>query len=420
MGAVRRPGSAAMQPLFIVMPPAAPPPPPPPAPPAAAPVPPAAPRPLWEHLETFRLAHVVRRKKRTQEEYTKALAAFLRFLAGKPADVALGSRPDTSLADDTPRQFLRWLTVTPISFGKRKLPESFSEEAIRCYLSFLWQRETGAQRRENTNHRLWRHIDPFFQFLNARLGNRLLPVPPEELPRYDAPTPIVPGKEEIADWMRDELSSATPPEAWTKKHRFAPTRLQRMHVVQIQAVIYLTGMRCEEAFVALYEDLEDNWLLVRPGKTNRPRVIYVPDQAVAIIRSMHAAGAKLLLNWPYSYCTYHKYVQGCTSRERFQPHEDRQQGLRQKLATYLRRRNRDAEVYQLGHGKTDVVQQSYADCLRPLPKLMEKRRLPELGVPWFQWPEATKGSRVLPRRLLKLRDEIRDQLRRDRRLQAGE
>ena len=72
--------------------------------------------------------------------------------------------------------------------------------------------------------------------------------------------------------------------------------------------------------------------------------------------------------------------------------------MRRKLSTWMHRRDPVSEAAQLGHG-SGVVFRNYLDYLRPLPKLLEKYRLPDLGMEGFTWPPAVHAKVRRPDRL---------------------
>jgi len=314
------------------------------------------------------------------------------------------------LADDTPAKFLEWLRNTPIAPRMTKtLPRTFTASGVSFF--FRWpprRKKAKGLRVEQTVGRYWRHVSPFFEF--AGLSTALHKRGPGHRPNLDLPPALVPMRTTILNWWLDTLTATSMP-AKTKR-RLPPTACQRRCVTLIQGLIYLTGMRIEEALTALRSDLEGHWLLVRESKTHKPRIIYLSSQALGIVAALHAArrqgtlfdlgedcGArKYLAGWGQTLSTYHTLVRDCQSPERHNPAEKRHQSMRRKLSTWMHRRDPVSESAQLGHG-SGVVFTNYLDYLRPLPKLLEKYRLPEIDVAGWAWPPALAVKVRRPDRL---------------------
>jgi hypothetical protein len=357
------------------------------------------------------------RKPRTVDEYRKTLWYIFEFVS---CDC-----PARELGSDTAQRFLDWLTDTPIAPRKSKtLPERFSPQSVAAFFAWPPRRtKTETLRQEVTILRYWHQSKPFFDFLGLPTH-----LDRDQRPSAELPPPAVPGQQAIAAWWRDMLTASSMPESSARKRRFLPQPAERRRVVLIQAFLYLTGLRMEEALIALRADVEGHWLLVRPGKTNMAGIIYLNRQALGIVAALHAdrqlplfdadtgSGAKFLLGWPQTQSTWQALVRACTSRERYVPHEDRNQAMRKKLSTWMHRRDATSESAQLRHGK-GVVFTNYLDYLRPLPKLLEKRRLPAVELEGFQWPPLIAASRARPDRLFALFRQIVNDLRRQRRRQ---
>lgn len=354
-------------------------------------------------------------KPRTIKEYRLAiwnLYFCLRDLLNLREDLRADELPP-----DLPKRFIVWGMHRKRRRARQKLPAGFSPAAVQSVLGWFWHEKIEGACSENTASRDWRQLAPFVDFVAERTERPFVPVSAELLPSYEPPTPIVPSETTITGWLRDELTATTRP-ATAKRW---PTREERRRVVLMQGLYYLTGMRTEEGLTALREDLEGHWLLIRPGKTNEPRIIYLSGQALAIVNALHPPQVMLyetrtLLNWEYTQETFDEWIRSSTSREMYSAGEKRQQSMRAALSTFLRPKDRDAEVAQLGHGEEkDVVFRSYLDRLEALPPLLCDRRLPELGVSWFHWPEAIQASIARPLRLIRQQDQITNDLRRARR-----
>jgi integrase len=336
----------------------------------------------------------------TEAEYRTALWYLFEFLSCDP--------PCRELAADTPSKYLDWLRQTPIGPKMTKTrPRTFTAAAVAAM--FRWpprRKTTQGLRVEQTVGKYWRHIAPFFEFLG--MDTQLRKRGPGRRPNLDLPPSLVPIKSTIVNWWRDTLTATAMP-AKTKR-RVPPTASQRRRVLLVQGLVYLTGMRIEEALAALRSDLEGHWLLVRETKTHKPRIIYVSAQALGIAEALHAGGSqrtlfdvgedrgarKYLAGWGHTESNWHTLVRDCQSPDRHDPREKRHQAMRRKLSTWMHRRDPVSESAQLGHG-SGVVFTNYLDYLRPLPKLLERYRLPE--VEGFSWPAAKKVKVRRPDRL---------------------
>jgi len=338
--------------------------------------------------------------KDTLAEYRTALWYLFEFLGCDP--------PCRELAGDTPPKYLDWLRKTPISPRMSKTrPKVFTAAAVNAFFKWPPRKKTTAKlRTEQTVGKYWRHIAPFFEFVG--LPTELKKRGPGRKPNLDLPPALVPMRTTVVQWWADTLTAAAMPA--NTKRRTLPTARQRRRVLLVQALVYLSGMRIEEALAALRSDLEGHWLLVRESKTHKPRILYLNSQALGIVAALHAesrqrtlfdlgedSGAgKFVAGWSQTESTWHALVRDCQSPDRHDPAEKRHQALRRKLSTWMHRRDPVSESAQLGHG-TGVVFKNYLDYLQPLPKLLEKYRLPE--VEGFTWPPAQKAKVRRPDRL---------------------
>lgn len=318
--------------------------------------------------------------------------------------------PCCELVAETPARFLDWLRKTPIAPRMSKTrPKGFTAAGVSAF--FRWpprKKATNKFRCEQTVGKYWRHIQPFFEYLG--MPTELKKRGAGHRPNLDLPPALVPMRQTVIEWWQDTLTAVNMP-ASTKRRRL-PTASQRRHVVLVQGLVYLTGMRIEEALAALRSDLDGHWLLIRETKTHRPRIIYLTAEALGIVEALHAGGRqttlfdlgtdagsrKYLCGWGQTESTWHTLVRDCQSPDKHDPAEKRHQSLRRKLSTWMHRRDAVSEAAQLGHG-SGVVFRNYLDYLRPLPKLLEKYRLPDLGMEGFTWPPAVHAKVRRPDRL---------------------
>jgi integrase len=332
--------------------------------------------------------------------YRTTLWDIFKFLACDP--------PVRELAEDTPAKFMDWMRKTPIAPRMSKtLAKKFTAASVSAFLAWPPRtRITESNRCEQTIGRYLAHSAPFFEFLGMPV--RLPKQGPGHRPNMNLPPALVPMRTQIESWWRDTWTATDMP-AKTKR-RLPPTRAQRRHVLYVQGLVYLTGLRIEEALTGLLSDVEGHWLLIRQTKTHKPRIIYLNSESLGIMAALHAdrqatffdigdeGARKYLCCWDQELSTWHTLVRDCQSPQHHQAAEKRHQKMRQKLSTWMRRRDPDSEAAQLGHG-SGVVFTNYLDYLRPLPKLLEKYRLPELGLEGFSWPAPVEVKMRRPDRL---------------------
>ena len=344
---------------------------------------------------------------RTVAEYRTALWYFVEFLGCDP--------PVRELADETPAKFLDWLRITPISPRMSKTrPKLFSPAAVKFFFDRPPRKKTTQRLRcEQTVGKYWRYMLPFFEYLG--MPTRLAKRGPGRKPNLDLPPALVPMRTTVVNWWRDTLTATAMPAA--TKRRTLPTAAQRRRVVLMQGLIYLTGLRTGEALAALRSDLEGHWLLIRDTKTHKPRIVYLNGLALGIAAALHAdfrqkslfdlgeesGTEKFLLGWSKTEWSYLELARDCTSPEKYDREEKRHQSMRRKLSTWMHRRDAVSEAAQLGHG-SGVVFKNYLDYLRPLPKLLERYKLPDIGLEQFQWPQPVEAKVARPDRLF---NEIR-------------
>ena len=214
------------------------------------------------------------------------------------------------------------------------------------------------------------------------------------------PPPLVPTRATVRGWWRDCLSGPA----------VAGSAADRRRVVLTQALVLATGMRIEECLAAEIANVEGHWLLLPETKTHVPRILYLSGQALAIVAALHPpaqqqtlfdAGddqaAGLLAGWCQSLSSWHALVRACSTAGPG-PYPKRHQCLRKVLSTWLYKLDPVAESAQLGHGG-GVVYTHYLAVLRSLPRLLERYRMPDLGVDGFAWPEPVESKVRRPDRL---------------------
>ncbi len=200
--------------------------------------------------------------------------------------------PLSELTAETPARFIDWLRKKPIAPRLAKTrPKTFTAAAVSAF--FQWPprtRQTTRLRTEQTVGKYWRTIAPFLQAIG--LPTELRKRGPGRRPCLDLPPALVPMKAQIVAWWQDTLTAAAMRE--TTKRRCPPTARQRRRVLLVQGLVYLTGLRIEEALAALLRDLQGHWLLVRQSKTHKPRIVYLNAQALGLVEALHSPRQTLL------------------------------------------------------------------------------------------------------------------------------
>jgi hypothetical protein len=326
------------------------------------------------------------KSQRTLQSDRQAGWSILRFLEANP--------PLRELSEGLPQQWFAHLCDTDAAKARpRSLPRDFSRANVQRFfeLEATSPPEVMAgheQRAEHTLNRCWAHGAPIWRWLGLEAW-----LDPEQRPRLTLPDPLVPTVDEIAEYWRQLLTCG----------RIAPAKRRR--IVQTQGVLLLSGMRITEALLASEELLSGQFLLL-PAEITKPRVarmICLNGQALGLTLALRGqltfgfadVKRRRLLGWPWTPGTFHNWVERCGC---CRPAEKIQQTMRQRCSTWVRKRNPDAEMIQLGHGG-NVITRHYLDTLRELPEIMQGWRLPELGVPGFQWPADVAASADVPAKL---------------------
>lgn len=329
----------------------------------------------------------------TINEYRYVVWSVFEFLGCDP--------PLRELTADLANQYVAWLKRTPVAPRCCKLPRHVTAATVSAFFAWppLRRKSTGRPPAAQTVKKKLTHAAPFFKFLGRppKLKKR-------ERPSSFAPLVRVPKRSQVVAWWREYLDGSGPA---SPGHRRA--------VVMFQGALLLTGARLFDALGAKLEDCEGNWCLLRTTKTRRPRIIYVPSQAMGIARALRdrwlpkelfsTRGSTPLLGWTQTENSWHASVRDCGDAPHAPPKP--QQAMRCILSNYFyRKKEYMAEAAQLGHGgwekgvfgaTSQVVFRHYLDVLRPLPKLLEPLKLPEIE--GFQWPEPLLISRAEPVRL---------------------
>ncbi len=108
---------------------------------------------------------------RTVDEFRIALWSFVEFVGW--------DKPVWELAENTPEQFLHWLRSMPIAPRKRSKiairQTSFDARGVIRFFDWLgWRSGPRGMRSEATVRKYWRHIAPFFEFLDPRYRSEKL------------------------------------------------------------------------------------------------------------------------------------------------------------------------------------------------------------------------------------------------------
>ncbi len=322
--------------------------------------------------------------------------ADIRLVLWSIIEFADGDPPQREMDAGFPLAYLHWLRATPMARRKAKsLPREFTRRSVAAFLAWPPRREraTGRRSEQRIGH-YWTHAVGFFKFLGLAIPE----LAKHEEPNMAIPPPLVPTRGTVRAWWRDALRPAPGREPGAGRR-----------VVLTQGLTLATGMRIDEALSASLANVEGHWLLLARTKTHAPRILYLNGQALAIVQALHPAARQATLfevetkidhlaGWQKSLSRWHALVKTCATPAEHDPYPKRHQCLRKVLSTWLHERDPVAESAQLGHGG-GVVYKNYLDILRRLPRLMDKFRLPELGVPGFAWPEPIELKVRRPDRL---------------------